>query len=114
MSSYRLTVLAGVVVLTLSVGAVALFGAQERVVIYLAFVSPTVVALLALMRTEQNAKDSEVRHADNQRAIVSIQDGQQTIAKEALAVLRESRLSVEDASLIAAQVVHQQEHAQGK
>lgn len=105
---YKLTVVAGVVVLCITAGAIAVFGTSAQSITYLAFVSPTIVALLALLRTEQNAAANDVRHAENRADIKSIQDGQQTLAHEAIDTLRQSRLSIEDAALIAQQVVSQE------
>jgi len=106
---YKLTVVAGVVVLVIVAGAVTVFGNTQQSLAFLAFASPTIVALLALLRTEQNAAANAVRHEENRADIAAIRDGQQTLAHDALSALRESHMSTEDASLIAAQIIQQSE-----
>lgn len=109
---YKITVLAAVVVLSIIAGAISAFGTSTQTAVYLAFVSPTVVALLALLRSEQNAKENAVRHAENRADIAAIRDGQSELAHDALTTLRESHLSIDDAALIASQILHQQEQKQ--
>ena len=103
-SAYRLTIIAAVVVLVLSAGVLTALNGAAQTTAYLAFLGPTLVALLAVLRGEQNAKQVDTNHAETTAALGKLVDDNVALG-HALQQIKGSDMSVSDAALAAAEVM---------
>lgn len=98
LNPYRLTILGAIVVLVLSVGVMSVIGTANASQ-YIAFLTPTVVGLMALLRVEQNAKENKERHAENVSRLVQTEEKIDNIRVDC-------ELNVEEAALKAASIIN--------
>lgn len=83
LSPFKLTLVAGLVVLVLSAGIVGIFGGFQQSAGYLALVGTIAVpALLNLLRSEANAKQLTESHQENQSAIATLQTNQSSLEQK--------------------------------
>lgn len=96
-SAYKLTIIAAIVVLILSAAALTALSGASNTAQYVAFLGPTIVALLAVLRGEQNAKQSDAQHMENRAALTKLVTDNNTVAA-ALTKINSGEMTVKDAA----------------
>lgn len=111
-STYRLTLIAGVVVLVLSVGLITVIAPSQSAQ-YITLVGTIAIpGLFALFRLEASAKQNELRHEENKETLGKLVIDNQVFG-QALKQIKSSDMTIEEAALKASEVMESDTRSSG-